>query len=90
MNFCFCRDRASVAWDGWRHALLIDLGGKATCLNTIKRLSHHTFCVVEVDFKLVVETADGNKRSEYKPSSDSNQSLWSALTEFEDSVSIFR
>ena len=46
MNFWFCRYRASVAWDGWRNVLLIDFGGKATCLNTIKRLSHHTFCVV--------------------------------------------
>ena len=43
MNFWFCRYRVSVAWDGWRHVLLIDFGGKATCLNTFKLLSHHTF-----------------------------------------------
>ena len=43
MNFCFCRYRVSLARDGWRNVLLIDFGGLATCLNTFKRLSHHTF-----------------------------------------------
>ncbi|CAL8365846.1 unnamed protein product [Arctogadus glacialis] len=42
-----------------------------------------------VSFKLVVETADGNKRAEYKPSSDWHQKLGWLLNEFEDSVSNF-
>ncbi|CAL8365841.1 unnamed protein product [Arctogadus glacialis] len=42
-----------------------------------------------VSFKLVVETADGNKRAEYKPSSDCHQKLGWALNEFDDSVSNF-
>ncbi|CAL8285393.1 unnamed protein product [Boreogadus saida] len=45
--------------------------------------------MAQVYFKLVVETADGKKRREYKPSSDSNQTLRAALTEFEESVSNF-
>ncbi|CAL8396498.1 unnamed protein product [Gadus morhua 'NCC'] len=42
-----------------------------------------------VSFKLVVETADGNKKAEYKPASHCHQKLGWALNEFEDSVSDF-
>ncbi|CAL8365840.1 unnamed protein product [Arctogadus glacialis] len=42
-----------------------------------------------VSFKLVVETADGNKTAEYKPSSDCHQKLGWALNEYQDSVSNF-
>ncbi|CAL8374034.1 unnamed protein product [Boreogadus saida] len=42
-----------------------------------------------VSFQLVVETASGDKRSEYKPASHCYQKIGWALNQFEDSVSNF-